>query len=98
MQIGCEATSGAQHGTPQLNQSTPHNACQEDRKSRCENVEEGDGTLIEDWTIQEPMPLHAVHVRQTVVEDNPCNTSEGLWKAPSEEAPAAGNLRASVVW
>lgn len=59
-------------------------------------MEEGDGTCTEVWTIQEQVPLHVVPVRETTVEDNARNTPQGLWKAPSEEAPAAGNFCALV--
>ena len=55
-------------------------------------MEAGDGTCPEDWSIQEPVPLHVVPVWETTVEDNAGNTLEGLWKAPSEEATAAGNF------
>ena len=59
-------------------------------------MEERDRTRNEEWRIEEQVPVHAVPLRETVVTDNARNTSEGLWKAPEEEAPAPGNFCSHV--
>lgn len=73
-------------------EGTAHNACSQNRGSRCEDVEERNGTRFEDRTTQEQVPMQVVHVRETIAAQNAGKTSEGVRKAPYKEASATGNF------